>query len=487
MKAFAKKALCLLMMSVMLLSVLVACGGSTGGGGGGGTNDPLPEAEGYKDPKLPKKDYGGHEFTFITREASAYNIKFIESESETGETLPDAIYRRNSLLEEKYNVKIRQMNVADITTEVRTQVMGGTVEFDVILASCARLATMAQEGLLQNLLEIELIGWDNGYWDTNSRDQLMIGDKLYFANCALDIHTIGFGVYFNKKIVEDAGLTSPYEYMEKNEWTIDNWATMVKAVSRDLDNDGAMTEFDLYGTLAEHHNPRMFLYASGVRGTTNDENGYPVVTLMENPDKTVNLYEKLKDVLSDTSVSYCMTCSPVGANGYANKWGYLKYLFTQDHYMFHYTSDDVLTALAEMESDYGIVPFPKYDKNQEKYQTVYPYNNSLLAIPSVSTDLDRTARLLEDMNYFSAITVIPAWYDTLLARRYARDDESEESLDILRENCVYDLGLYYDFGGLRSRIMDVDFRTVNIARSYDAFKKGIDNDIKKIYEDFQKA
>ena len=65
-----------------------------------------------------------------------------------------------------------------------------------------------------------------------------------------------------------------------------------------MNNDGVMTEFDQYGTLAEHHNTRMILYASGVRATTNDENGYPQLTLMDNKDKTVGLYEKLKEVFA---------------------------------------------------------------------------------------------------------------------------------------------------------------------------------------------
>jgi len=485
MKHLTKRAFALLLVVIMMLSMLIACGKKDDEGNKDNPDDDVVATD--ENPNLPAKDYEGHEFTFLTREASAYNIKFIVSEGESSETLPDAIYRRNALLEEKYNIKVRQLNVADPVTEVRTQVMGGATEFDIILASCARLATMAQENLLSNLLDFELFNWDASYWDKNSKEQLMIGNKLYFANCALNIHTIGFGVYFNKKLVQDNNLTSPYEYMKNNEWTIDNWSKMVKAVSKDLDSDGAMTEFDQYGTLAEHHNARMFLYASGVRATTNDENGYPQVTLMQNEDKVVQLYAKIQDTLNDPSVCYCMTCSKVGANGYANKWAYLKYLFTQDHYMFHYTSDDVLTFLADMESEFGIVPFPKYDANQEKYQTVYPYNNSLLAIPSVVANPERTAALLEDMNYFSTLTIIPAWYDTLLARRYARDDESEASLKILRENCVYDLGLYYDFGGIRSNILDVDFATTNISRDYAKWKKAIDNSISKIYSSFQKA
>ena len=100
-------------------------------------------------------------------------------------------------------------------------------------------------------------------------------------------------------------------------------------------------------------------------------------------------------------------------------------------------------------------------------------------------DLERTAVLLEDMNYFSSFTVVPAWFDTLLSRRYARDDESEESLHILRDNCVYDIGLYYDFGNLRQSVLDVDFATSNIARNYARYEKGILASIKKVYSNFE--
>lgn len=479
-----KKSLAFLLAALMIMSMLVACGGvedekKIGDDDGLVTGTP-------EDPKLPKKDYGGYEFTFITQEGSSYNTEYLVSEGEDSEILDNAIIRRNNLLEEKYNVTVCQLNVSDIITEVRTQVMGGVTEFDVILAACSKLAVMAQENLLLNLLNVDTFNWDKSYWDSNSKDQLMIGDKLYFANCALNTHSIGFCVFFNKQMVENFKLTSPYEYMEKNEWTIDNWAKMVTSVSVDLDQDGKMTEWDQYGTLMEHHNPRMFLYASGLRATTNDETGYPRLTLMSNGDKTVTLYEKLKEVFANEACSYCIACSSAkyDSSEYPHQFAYLRYLFTQDLYLFHYSNAEVIGEFADMESEFGVVPFPKYNQNQELYQTIYPYGNNLLALPSLNEDLERTAVLLEDMNYISSFTVVPAWFDTLLTRRYARDDESEESLHLLRNNCVYDIGLYYDFGGLRVNVLDADPRYSNISRNYARFEKAINASIKGIYKNF---
>jgi hypothetical protein len=69
------------------------------------------------------------------------------------------------------------------------------------------------------------------YWDSNAAEQLKVGDKLYFTNCDLNVQEVAFVVYFNKALIEENSLTSPYEYMKNNQWTIDNWASLVMAVS----------------------------------------------------------------------------------------------------------------------------------------------------------------------------------------------------------------------------------------------------------------
>jgi len=491
-KKTTTKLIAFLMLVIMVVSALSACNtaNNNNNNGDNGNSSVDEEIKGTEEnPNLPEQDFGGHEFTFITNAKSstnAYNVYFLDSDGETGETLPDAIYRRNALVEEKYNIKIKQYDVVDIVTEVRTQVMGGTVDFDAIIAPAYYVATLAMENLLYNLLDVELFNWDASYWDSKSKDQLMIANKLYFASCDINIHSIGFMVYFNKKILNDYNLTSPYQHMKDNTWTIDTWSTMVKSVSKDLNNDGAMTEVDLFGSLAEHHVPRMFLYASGVRATTNDATGYPQLTLMSDASKTVNIYEKVKEALNDSTHAYCTACSTVGANGYDDKYGYIQYMYTQDHFLFYPANDLALKSLAQMESEFGVAPFPKYTPEQETFQTVYPYHCTLFALPNVIPDINRTAAIIEDMNYYSSFITVPAWFDTLMARRYVRDDESEATLRVLRNNYVYDLGLYYNFGGIR-KILDSEFHNGNISQTYDSLKKSIELNIKTAYKKFTKS
>lgn len=484
MKQFTR-ILALLLALISVFSLFVACGDKEDKGG----NSELDEIIGAGtefDPKIEAKDYDGYEFTFITQESAdyGYKVQYLVSDGEEGNLLKDAIAKRNAVIEEKYNVKIKQFDVAHLLNEVRTQVMGGTPGFDVILANARTMSTLAREGLLYNLYDIEQFNLEQPYWDQRANADLKMGDKLYYTNCDLNIHTIGSAIFFNKKLITDYQLTSPYTYMENNEWTLDNWAILAKAISKDVNNDGAMTEFDQYSQLSSHGADAYFITSSGIRFTQMDETGLPKVTFVDNPDKLVKVHEKTKSVFGDSSVNYCISCSSVDAHGLSSKWEYLRTLFKQDLYLFDYTSDDCLVLYKDMESEFGIVPFPKYDSAQENYHANYPDDFNLMGLPNIITDTERTGKIVEDLNYYSSFILIPVWYDTLLTRRYTRDDESEATLRYIKENRVYDIGLFYDFGQFKTEVLWAKSSSINIIREYERRKNAIEADIKVVFKDF---
>lgn len=455
---------------------------------GGTSNPPLapeaPEKPVYKneDPQIEAVDYDGYEFTFLTQ-YNGYSVDYLVSDGESYHVLYDAVYRRNKMLEEKYNIKFKQLQSSDLLTTVRSQVMSGFLEFDMIVADGRKLATLAREALLLDLNSVDRFDMEQAYWDYNASQQLRIGDKLYFTNCDINAQEVGYVMYFNKYLIEEHGLTSPYEYMENNEWTIDNWARLATAVSRDLDCDGDLSLFDRYGTLYERNNARMFAYASGIRATINDSNGVAKDTLFAS-EKIANVYEKCKQVFSSPSSWSIDDMDSANVHGYNDKWDYARSLFCQDLYLFHYEGTSVLDQFSEMEHEFGVVPLPKYDSAQEKYYTLYPNYAAMVAIPNNSANFERSANIIEDLNYVSSQVLKPAWFDTLLKRRYCRDEQSEVSLDLAMEGRVYDLGLYYDFGGMISNLMDKDVRSLNVSSAYAQIKKAISADIKVVYRDF---
>ena len=484
-KSVLTKILALLLVCCFVLPMAVACNG----GGTGDDTTAAYETEivagNENDPKIPAVDYEGYEFTYLTAAPTSdpYYVEYIISEGESSDLIMDAVYRRNIVLEDKYNIKFAQTEATSAQAEVRAQVMSGNTAFDAIMLRGGYMANLAREKLLYNLNDLEWVDMTKPYWDQNTARDLAVGNALYFTNCDMNMK-LPYGLFFNKQMIEDNQLTSPYTYIDNNEWTIDNFGKLVKSVSVDANNDGVYDENDRYGATFEHHNAVCLLYASGIRATTQDATGYPELTLMS--DKTVDVYEKIKDIYSDPNTYFCATCATgLDPHGFTHRWNYLRYLFTQDLYLFHFQADGALDQFADMEHEFGMVPVPKYDSAQERYYSTYPYLDNLFALPSIIEDVDRTGRIVEDMNYYSSIITIPTWFETILQRKYTRDDESEECIKIIKDSRTYDIGLYFDFGGVRSKILDVDITKGNISTNYAKLKKAIEVDIQDTWEKFQ--
>ena len=94
-----------------------------------------------------------------------------------------------------------------------------------------------------------------------------------------------------------------------------------------------------------------------------------------------------------------------------------------------------------MESDFGILPFPKYNEQQEKYYSRMEGCDLFFSPMSAPAEsLERASVILEALSSDSAKNLIPVYYDLALKTKFTRDEESSEILDLLFENRVYDLG-----------------------------------------------
>jgi len=74
----------------------------------------------------------------------------------------------------------------------------------------------------------------------------------------------------------------------------------------------------------------------------------------------------------------------------------------------------------------------KYEPSQEGYFTTYNYANaSSLSIPVTNSRPSETGLVVEALAAESMYTLTPAYYDIALERKYMRDEESREMLDII--------------------------------------------------------
>ena len=97
-----------------------------------------------------------------------------------------------------------------------------------------------------------------------------------------------------------------------------------------------------------------------------------------------------------------------------------------------------------MTDDFGIIPYPKWDEDQENYHSTSVDEFTLFVIPKDIPDVEMTSIVTEALCAESYKKVVPAFYDVALKTKAARDNESAEMIDMIRD------GLTFDFGYLHS-------------------------------------
>ena len=147
----------------------------------------------------------------------------------------------------------------------------------------------------------------------------------------------------------------------------------------------------------------------------------------------------------------------------------------------HFTDS---AKMREMESDYGIVPYPKYDENQNDYYSYIHDAFSIVMIPVSCSDPEMSAAVMQALAVEGHNQVMPAYYGVVLTEKYARDKESVEMLDIIFSNVNLDTGwLFSNFlDGLPQMLLrEQVWKNQNtLQSSYEKKQKAINKRIDKI-------
>ena len=124
-------------------------------------------------------------------------------------------------------------------------------------------------------------------------------------------------------------------------------------------------------------------------------------------------------------------------------------MFTEDRALFWIEIIYGVLQLRDMDTDFGLLPMPKYDDNQKEYTSyIHTGHTSTSCVPVTNPDIDLAGRILTDMAYMSYKTIRPAYYEKTLKGKASRDVESGEMLDIIYSNIRLDLTFAMTASGL---------------------------------------
>ena len=435
---------------VVLLLVLAATGAaSCGKSGDGGPTKPANATEGPGgddlNDNLPERDYNKRNFNILIRSDWAY--EFVPAgEGDTGEPINDAIYRRNLEVSERFNINVRTIalpgNWGDRTNFMNTltnNVMAGDPTYDLVAGYAAYIGIVVPNGVFMNMKDMQYLNFNKPWWSQDAIREFAVGDKLYLCTGDLSLamwKSISC-MFFNKQMIADYGLENPYELVKSGKWTLDKMTEMIKEVSRVT--EGTLdTSNNIYGIAFQNtHLTYNWQYAFGQPTTLKDKDNIPYIAI-ETP-KTEAIMSKMIDFLYYTEgVHFTGETASLPFNPFGRS------IFQEDRVLFLPDYLGSAETLRNMETDFGIIPYPKWDLDQKEYYTTTHDGVSLFGIPRSVSDPEACAIIMEALCAESYKRVVPAFYDVSLKGKITRDQESEEMIDLIRDSVVQNFGYVFN-------------------------------------------
>ena len=404
------------------------------------------------EPDLPDTKWEGYQFRVLTKGDTNvhWKSKDIAATEENGDVINDAVYKRNMKIYDRFGVEMVDIpspnGTWDLTAPLRKSVMAASDDYDMVASGFNdAVKNLSTEGMLMELHNVPYMDLSKPWYDQNANEQLSIEGKLFATagDMILMDNEATLCVLFNKKLAEDYALEGFYEMVKNGKWTIDKMTEFSKLTAKDLDGDGTMGEKDQWGNIGEPLNTYALMVACDAIAVKKNKDDVPVFDVQN--EHFYDAFTKAVTLNRDDKVTMFSDNFKSATNVFAE---FIDPAFTESRVLFNTAGLVRVTVFRSMETDFGILPLPKFDENQKEYNSMISMGcSNSIAIPTTA-NAERSGAIIEALSAESYYTLKPAYYDIVLKTKNARDDASSEMLDIIFENRIFDIAYMYDWGGI---------------------------------------
>ena len=386
---------------------------------------------------LEVRDFGGEVFHIVGQNTtSRQNFWFEDLE---GDIVNDAIHERDRAVEERLNIKLEFTSHEDrleAANLVQRAVTAGEETYDMVITALSQgINTLTTSEMLYDLREIPYLTLESVYWNKSMYNNMHFFGKQYFTTGPLSaqLYVTPIVMMFNKRLANDLDMENLYQTVLDGKWTVDKLAALSKDFSSDLNSDGKMDENDQWGLVIDGTFGAALYTGAGLDTVSRTDDAYTLTLDSAESIAVIDKYSALfgdrKRVINDKD----------GGLGYSKIFHDGRALFMD------YTILGTM-SMRDMDDDFGIIPCPKFDEQQDQYYTACnTYLPSGIGIPMLCSDPDGTGLIMETMARASYKILVPAIYERTLHGKVARDDESSLMLDIIYENAAFDFNTVFNF------------------------------------------
>lgn len=480
-----------LILAILLPALLLLSCADAGTAEAAGTTAAAAAAEETEAPSyiysLPAADYGGTPFNVLCRDYKVYEIW---TESLDGEVVNDALYERNSRVGELFNTEIRHTPVPgawdtqqQFKDAVTSSVQAGDNAYDLIAGYLAYTTTLAMDGYFMNLYSLPVLDLTREWWAQGFVENNTVNGRAYYTagDISLTMWEYMYGMFFNKQLAVDYNIEDLYARVGEGKFTLDSFDADIKKVTQDVNGDGKYGPEDLYGYITNAHSIRNFTTTFDLPIAARNEAGS--YDLVYYTDKTVEVYNRVFEFLYGSSSVFIS--KPADDADYVEMLN----MFMENRGLFFSGTLDNTAMLRGMDADFGILPFPKYDENQENYLSHSYDGMSVFAVPKAVRDTEMSGLVTEALCAESRNTTVPAFYETVLQTKVVRDDESAGMIDLIRNTLLFDFGYVNSVpaGGMFQLFGDsLKTKKENFVSVYEAQAKTFEANFAKIIDAYMK-
>ncbi len=419
--------------------------------------------------------YDGSKFRIVTSNIinSSLTMQQAPYEESNGDRVNDALIKRDDLIEDKFGIDIEYTIIEPdaefkLFDTVSKSMLADEDICDLIFGNMQVYAVnFIENKLIRNIAAIDEIHLEQPWWHQTANRDLTVDGTMLLATGDITTRYMlsSFVILFNQKLFSDYGFEFPYQTVRDGKWTFDMLLGYVKGAGQDLNSDGKMKYDDFFGYTNEGI---AYPLLNGFNTSIIDTTGSEPVMNFETED-FITKAQKIAEIfaLEDTFSLNEKT-----------QYDSLD-IFADDRALFTSQTAINLALLKEMESDFGVLPLPKYDEQQDQYYSwVNGYCATAIMIPITAPNTSMIGNITEAMAAASRFIVTPEVYEVTLLTKQTRDEESIEMLKLAAEGAMYDMSGFFGWGGMKDTVNNammnnIDRLTSNIEKLRDKTVKAV--------------
>ena len=416
-----------------------------------------PEGPVYLDSLPDDLDFGGTEIRFVSSFETS-NIALSE-EDDTGDVVNAALWQRNSEIESRFGLKIKLVATTgydSFNKTVTNSITAGSDDYDVFCGHTRFNVNLASKNYLINLNGVENLNLDAPYWSQLYNSNVNYKDNYYWITGDITNNFIAYiyAMFCNTTMWADYYTGDDiYTVIDSGTWTLDKLSEYSEGVYTDLNGDGQQGNEDVWGlVMQEGHILNGMSFAAGVVYTSVGEDGRYVVSV--NNEHTIDVFNKMHSMFFDHDFCRLMPNAEYDTPALE--------MFSEGRVLFMPATFGVAgnKLTRNMQNDFTIIPFPKYDESQELYRVNQYDGVPIYGIP-ITASADRLPAIgyaLEAMCSMNSSIVIPAYYEIALKNKYTRDEKTAKMIDLVHDSVAVDFS--FAWGDTISGIYEIFYGNI---------------------------